>query len=64
MDVHVKTGDSSNCTNLSIWINIFTVISSSALVVSVSAVVTIGNKYSQDLKKIISLLISLSKQTE
>lgn len=31
MDVQVKTGDSNNCTSLSIWMSIFTVISMSAL---------------------------------
>lgn len=65
--LQVNTGDSINWTNLSIWMSMFTVISSSALMLSGQPKTEGGErqvKDSQYLQEVISLLISLRQKAK
>ena len=63
--LHVNTGDSNSWTSLSIWINMLTVISSSALE-RVSRVSWLGLWVVdlQDLEEVVGLLVRLGEQTQ
>lgn len=63
--LHVNTGDSNSWTSLSIWINMLTVISSSALE-RVSGVSWLGLWVVdiQDLEEVVGLLVRLGEQTQ
>jgi hypothetical protein len=57
--LHVKTGDSSSCTNLSICMSILTVISNSALVVESVGKILAGRDEVQNLQEVVGLFICL-----
>lgn len=61
---HVKTGDSSSWTSLSIWMSVLTVISSSALALSASSYKRKAEEEIQYLQQVVGLFVCLSEQTE